>query len=611
MTQDELIKDLENAASLASSRQRKQNFWFNLSMGIMLTLGLGGVSYIGSQVIFSSEWYTNINASSFDYSSQSSYQTTLQKRIKDSKKAFAVEFARERSLEGLITKDLSSLGQDSPPTPLDSVDFKNSQLKSSNFYLEKPSSDFVHRVSNWLDYLGIASLLPNPNEISATQISNTLQKIGSTRLYGLSSNQSNALLFRPSDYSTFIHEMKHLVREDEFNALGGEAGSYALQVFVGGEYQLAVDALDMLYADSKTEGILTRWLTEALFVAGDETFTWLKEYDHVKVQYGSKMVDLVGLVEHLQKRVGQFEEEVIHSGITPEQYLVEFHKVSPLVAKKIIEATGEESLESIMHGTNETKKKMISAFKSLTSFYYINLGYTLPEAAARAEQHFEREEALTIASTLFKGAKEVYSRFEEYNVPLEMQKEIVEMLISNGPDFARLYAEAFPLLLDFTANFGKRGWVIIERFFSDKDFHSFLLQSKGLNALEHLYKEDPSITSRVVDELLQYRFDYEKDTVLLDTEGFAYPTSGRFTPSQKAEIIAAALVLSSVPYGSLALEKKEIWDKNSRDGELVSCREFHGYKVAPFVTDYANGQQCIATLKKILSRKIGTYQLTN
>lgn len=182
-----------------------------------------------------------------------------------------------------------------------------------------------------------------------------------------------------------------------------------------------------------------------------------------------------------------------------------------------------------------------------------------------------------------------------------MQKQVVEMLITNGPDFARLYAEAFPRLLDFTANFGKRGWVIMDRFFSDENFREFLLKSEGLKALEKLYKDDPSITPSVVDELLQYRFDYEKEGAFLDTDGFAY-TNNRFNSSQKKEIIAATLILSSMPYGSSYLQRKEYWDKGSKNGELVSCKEFKGYKVEPFLANYREGQQCLAALKKLLRK---------
>ncbi len=562
----------------------------------------------GGYMLSRTDWYQNLSASSYDYSQQSSYQTNLQKRISERKRISSLESAKINStgLEGLVTTGSPTLEPNTvfSPSPLDSMNFQNPKLRGSTFYVEKPSSGFTERVSNWLDYLGIASLLPDPEEVSATQISNTLQKIGNTRLYGLASNESNALLFRPGDYSTFIHEMKHLAREDDFNALGGEAGSYAIAAFAGGDYELAVDALNGLYLDNKTEGILTRWLTEAIFVGGDETFAWLKEYDHAKVKYGDKVVDLVGLVEHLQKRTQQFEEEVLHSGITPEQYLVEFHKVSFLVARKIMEATGETSLESVLRGTNETKKKMISAFKALTSFYYVNLGYILSEAASRADQHFEKDEALTIASTLFYGAKEVYARFEEYNVPPEMQKQVVEMLISNGSDFARLYADAFPRLLDFTSNNGKRGWMMMDRFFSDEDFRQFLLKAEGLKALERLYKDDPSITPTVVDELLGYRFNYEKSKVFLNTDGFAY-TNSRFTSAQKAEVITATLILSSMDYGSPYFDKQESWDKNSRDGKLISCREFQRFKVEPFLSNYQEGLQCIATLKKNFSNGSG------
>ena len=181
MTQDETSTPPENASFSSPHNGWTHRFGHYLLPGILGIAVISSVSFVGSMILSHSEWYQNIDASSFDYSSQSSYQTTLKKRIEDSKKTVTLEFERKRNLEGLITTDQSSLRPDSSPSsPLDSVDFKNSKLKGSNFYLEKPSSDFVHRVSNWLDYLGIAALLPDPSKVSATQISNNLQKIGNS-----------------------------------------------------------------------------------------------------------------------------------------------------------------------------------------------------------------------------------------------------------------------------------------------------------------------------------------------------------------------------------------------------------------------------------------------
>ncbi|MEK6845748.1 MAG: hypothetical protein AABY26_03235, partial [Nanoarchaeota archaeon] len=92
--------------------------------------------------------------------------------------------------------------------------------------------------------------------------------------------------------------------------------------------------------------------------------------------------------------------------------------------------------------------------------------------------------------------------------------------------------------------------------------------------------------------------------VFLNTDGFAY-TNSRFTSAQKAEVITATLILSSMDYGSPYFDKQESWDKNSRDGKLISCREFQRFKVEPFLSNYQEGLQCIATLKKNFSNGSG------
>ncbi len=483
----------DNSIEPAKEEKAKMGLFGKISLSTLLGGAVLLFGYIFRPAC--SYIYTTTFQPDADYSETSEYREHLEDRLSDIKDLQPAQFRFSHApLDSTNSKDT-----DKDKNPEHSPFFSVTGIRGSSFYVKRSPDEFVERVKEWLEFLKADDLIPDPASITALEVGNILQQIGDTRLYGEASERVNTILFRPGDYSTFIHEVKHLGEED--NALCGEAGSFAVQVFTTGEYDLAQRALRSYDEDDRK---LIRLLTEAVFVGGSEAFEWLKEYDKTYLNFRhEKTVDHVDLTAHLQRRIDEFKQRVVASGITPEQYLIGFHKLPKEVADSILEVTGDD-LESVVLGTNGTKKKMISSFRALTSFYFINLGYPLPEAIDKTLTHFKKGEAMTLSETLWDGAKEIYARFTEYNVPFNLQRRFVENMLSHGTETAKKDAEELPKLFDFTANFGKNGWVLIDTMLSQPSFRNVLLYLAGE------YRNDPSVVTSQVTWLL-------KDKQYLDT----------------------------------------------------------------------------------------------
>ncbi len=479
----------DNSVKPAKEEEKKKN---GLFAKISLSTILGGAVLLFGYVLrpACSYIYTTTFQQDADYSETSEYREHLEDRLSDIRDIQPVQF--RFSPTPLDSRRTGINNQkDHHEEPDHSSFFSVTGIRGSSFYVKRSPDEFVERVKEWLEFLKADDLIPDPASITTLEVGNILQKMGGSRLYGEASERVNTILFRPGDYSTFIHEVKHLDEED--NALSGEAGSFAVQVFTTGEYDFANRALGSYESDDQK---LIRLLTEAVFVGGSEAFEWLKEYDKTYLNFRhEKTFDHVDLTAHLSRRIDEFKQRVVASGITPEQYLIGFHKLPKEVADSILEVTGDD-LESVVLGTNGTKKKMISSFRALTSFYFINLGYPLPEAIDKTLTHFKKGEALTLSETLWDGAKEIYARFTEYNVPFDLQRRFVENMLSHGTETAKKDAEELPRLFDFTANFGKNGWVLIDTMLSQPSFRTILL------SLASEYQNDPSfVTSQVISLL--------------------------------------------------------------------------------------------------------------
>jgi hypothetical protein len=348
--------------------------------------------------------------------------------------------------------------------------------------------------------------------------------------------------------------------------LDSEPGSLAAQVLVTGDYKRAVeDFLKSKYEDVDKE--VARVMTEATLVGGKNVLNWLKEVgDEVFEEELSltrvlkntvimgrpskrlKKGSYVALIDHLGKRISEFEERYKSLSKSPEDYLIEVHKIPREVAERIVRTT-HHTTDTVIRATDDTKKNMIGAFKGLASFLHINLNYPLDEAIARTIEMFKNDEATTVNQTLYHGSKEVFARFEEYGVPREFTVALVDKLISNGSDYARLYAEGFPKLLDFSQRFGPNGWSFLGNTLRDRGLTYMLLNQNGVKMLNDIYDRDPSSFPALLEKLLQIDWSFAKQFSNIfyfdPTEAFQ-KLPIKLEPETRAKILSMAIAVHSM-----------------------------------------------------------------
>lgn len=441
-------------------------------------------------------------------------------------------------------------------------------IGGSSFYVSDIDRSFVDRIYNWLNYLGIAELFPDLNRVNVREVGHTLRNIGEYQIYGMADRRTGRGVIRPGDFVSLL-QILYNDKDIGGTVLDTEPGALAAQVFSTGDYNRAVNSFLMSKHVSDEEKQVARVMTEVTLVGGKDIFNWLKEmggeiYEeevsltkrgdtiiigkpHRKLIKGSYAT----LIHHLSRRIEEFERRYTSSRKFPEEYLIEVHKVPEEVAKKIVKTTNH-SIDTIVRATDDTKKNMIGAFKGLASFLHINLNYPLDEAIARTIEMFKNDEAITINQTLYHGSKEVFARFEEYGVPREFTVALVDKLISDGSDYARLYAETFPKLLDFSQKFGPNGWNFLGRALRDPGFRYMLLNQKGVEGLNKIYDNDPSIIPALLENLLEVNWDFKKDFGGLPTIGIYDSTEPfqklpfKLDNETKAKILSTAIVLYSM-----------------------------------------------------------------
>jgi hypothetical protein len=329
------------------------------------------------------------------------------------------------------------------------------------------------------------------------------------------------------------------------------------------------DFLQSNYEDADKE--VARVLAEATLVGGKDVFNWLKEVgdeifeeelsltrvfrdtgvDTVIIGKPSKRLkkgSYVTLIDHLSNKIGEFDERYKGLSKSPEDYLIEVHKVPGEVAERIVETT-RHTIDTVIRATDDTKKNMIGAFKGLASFLHINLEYPLDEAIAKTIEMFKNDEATTINQTLYHGSKEVFARFEEYRVPREFTIALVDKLINDGSDYARLYAERFPQLLDFSQRFGPNGWNFLGNVLRDRGLTYTMLNQNGVRLLNNVYEKDPSSFPALLENLLKMDWSFEKSfsnvTPADPTEAFQ-KLPYKLSCDSRAKLLTMAIVADSI-----------------------------------------------------------------
>jgi len=440
-------------------------------------------------------------------------------------------------------------------------------ITGSSFYVEELDSSFVERIYNWLGYLELGEFFPRRDIGKVLEVGNSLRDIGKYKIYGMGDGRTGKVIVRPGDFVSLLYV---LFRGERIRGtvLDSEPGSLAAQVLVTGDYKRAVkDFLESKYEDADKE--VARVMTEATLVGGKNVLNWLKEVgdeifeEELSLTRILKSTVIIGrpskrlkkgsyvtLIDHLGKRISEFEEKYKSLSKSPEDYLVEVHKVPREIAERIVRTT-HHTTDTVIRATDDTKKNMIGAFKGLASFLHINLNYPLDEAIARAIEMFRSDEATTINQTLYHGSKEVFARFQEYGVPRDFTVALVDKLISDGSDYAKLYAERFPKLLDFSQRFGPNGWNFLGTSLRDRGLTYMLLNQDGVGLLNKIYDVDPSSFPALLETLLQVNWGFKKQfsDIFLGmgdpTEAFQkLPT--RLDSKTRAEIIAMGIAYRSM-----------------------------------------------------------------
>jgi hypothetical protein len=438
-------------------------------------------------------------------------------------------------------------------------------ITGSNFYVKELDSSFVERIYNWLGYLELGEFFPKRDTGGVLEVGNALRDIGKYRIYGMGDGRTGKTVVRPGDFVSLLYV---LFRNERIRGtvLDSEPGSLAAQVLATGDYKRAVkDFLESKYEDADKQ--VARVMTEATLVGGKQALNWLKEVgdevfeEELSLTRVLKNTVIIGrpskrlkkgtyvtLIDHLDNRISEFEEKYKSLSKSPEDYLVEVHRVPREVAERIVETT-HHTTDTVIRATDDTKKNMIGAFKGLASFLHINLDYPLDEAIAKTIEMFKSDEATTVNQTLYHGSKEVFARFEEYGVPREFTVALVDKLISDGSDYARLYAEKFPELLDLSQRFGPNGWNFFGNVLRDRGFAYMMLNQDGISLLNDIYEKDPSSFPALLENLLQIDWSFEKrfsDVTSYDpTEAFQ-KLPYRLNCETRAKLLTMGIVADSI-----------------------------------------------------------------
>jgi hypothetical protein len=223
--------------------------------------------------------------------------------------------------------------------------------------------------------------------------------------------------------------------------------------------------------------------------------------------------------------------------------------VTPFVANYLLRITGATD-ESIIMSTSGMKKEVIGAFKSLTSFYAINLGYSIEDAVYKAESHFRRHDALAIHKTLQKGAKEVFSLMQESGYGLKESRTLCEFMINSGSTLSSAYSRGLPDFLKLIGKYGPNGKKVMEFALDNENFFDLMALPWTSYCLLKVSQSEPLQPILVMSELTKYdwknpTFTKEKltgaDDLFEDVE-----IMSNLTFNEKAQLVALGIYMSKL-----------------------------------------------------------------
>ncbi|MFX1512378.1 MAG: hypothetical protein ACFFCQ_07315 [Promethearchaeota archaeon] len=437
------------------------------------------------------------------------------------------------------------------------------------FYVESPEQDFIKRIGSWLDYLSITHHFPNLDDLKGKilEVGDRLRNAGDSSFFGTSDEQNQILLIRPGDYATLLHEITHSNPKLKKSLLSSEAGAFALEILCVGDFDYTLESLLYSRSYSQRDKRLGKIVAEISLVLGLKLIDFLVNEDN-KITEAKLLSKLRKIIEDTER------EYFIEQKRSPTDYLVEFHGLSPTVAKYLLNTTGDTH-KTVMRSITQTKKDVTGAFRGLVSFYHINLGYSLEEAIIKTEMHFEREEALTIYKTLTQGAKDVFAKLREYGYPLDACKKISEAIISFGGARSQEYANGVPKFLELIAQFGPYGRNFLGFALSNKAFFDVLVLTNYSKALLNLSLTEPELVPMLLGELAQY--DWNNSTITFNEfltfmfDSYMHRDVFDLTPELKAQSFALFMyVLSLEQSNRKAFMKKHQLNPASTSRTLFS-----------------------------------------
>ncbi len=392
-----------------------------------------------------------------------------------------------------------------------------SKAVGQNFYVKTPEGEFAQRVGSWLDYLEMRELFPNLGDVETKvkEWGHQLRDFGEGYFLGNSNRSANEVMIRPGDYVALLHELTHVNKNLEGKLLSGEPGAFALSILATGDFDGELDILfNKFYHDR--DKVMGRVLTEACLAGGKHIIGELarleskvqkaKDESNPNVQY--EEITPLSLARYFSDRIDKFEKSFMDDKeITPRDYLTSVHSLTPLVADYLLSVT-HDTKETVLRSTCQAKRDVIGAFKSLASFYHINLGKSLEESLARTDQHFKNREALALSRTLNFGAKEVFAKLKEYGYDMEFSKALCEKMLGDGLSKAHTYSYTLPDFMELAGGFGPRGKEIMDSALQS----NVLLKAFMLHGLTHdlkeLGKSRPDQVPLILDELKGYEWKH-------------------------------------------------------------------------------------------------------
>jgi len=395
------------------------------------------------------------------------------------------------------------------------------RTKGAKLYVGDPPKEYLKRITKWIKVVGLKGQFPDLHEQQVLEISKILMNAGG-KTRGLADRKSGKSTVCIADFPALLHEVTHTNPKYKNSILRSEGGAFALQLLSCGGYY-TINKIIESGAYNKDESLRIRALTELSVIFGKRLAEYVKELP--------PNATLPEIMSGVGIKLDKFSSEL--GFITPINYLHKYHALPREIGKMLCLETGHSSVsnfseellrnspksklrllskqpkdfDSVVIGTDETKKKYISAYKTLASFFYINLDYPLHKTKKTVIELFKKKEAMTTAQQIEEGVFDIVAQLYESGYRNELVKGFVDGLITKGSEYARLYAEMLPIILEVTANYGPAQEELLRRIFTDKVLMFTLIEQDGIKIIKDVATEHPDLKADVLKDILSIDWD--------------------------------------------------------------------------------------------------------